>query len=328
MKHFGEILSFIPQYKERIWGGDNIKNLFNRPTPSGSIGESWELSGIEGSVSIVAHGIHKGKSLQELIEEYPEAILGKKIIDKFGTVFPLLVKILDANNPLSIQVHPDDTHAKQIGQPFGKSEMWYMLDTDKEATISGGLTQTQTPDSLKKHIEQNTLTDLIHTENVSKDDFVYIPAGTLHTIGKGCTILEIQQASDQTYRVFDFNRPDQNGNLRPLHIDQALEVANLDKKQGSNLIEYDKTPNRVTSLLSNDLFKVDLLNCIGITQRSYQDIDSFVILSCLDGDVQLMSDSDQIRMKKGDVALLPAHTSSIQYYSIRPYKILETSIPV
>lgn len=329
MKHFGEILSFVPQYKERIWGGNKIKTAFDRHiTTNEPIGESWEISGLDGSVSVVSKGIHKGKTLNELIAEYPENILGKSVVDKYGETFPLLVKILDAHSDLSIQVHPDDDQAKAQGEPFGKSEMWYILDAEEEAEISAGLTETQTKDSLREHIEQNTLTDIMNTQKVERNDLIYMPAGTLHSIGRGNTILEIQQSSDVTYRVFDFNRPDKNGKLRELHIDEAIEVAELEENTKGNHIQYDRTDNNVAQAITNELFNVEILNCTGITQRSYAKKDSFVILACIEGDVQIMSDTDQVRLKKGDVVLLPADMTDLQFYSLYKFKILEASIAV
>lgn len=215
-------LKFEPILKDKIWGGEKLKKVLDKPTDSKECGESWELSGVAGDVSIVSEGELKGKSLTELIGTYTGDLLGKKVYSRFGNNFPLLIKFIDANQDLSIQVHPNDAMAKERHNSFGKTEMWYVVDAEPGATLISGFNKPTSKEEYLEYFNSGKLTDLLNKENVENDDVFYLPAGRVHTIGKGLLIAEIQQTSDITYRIYDFDRTDAQGNKRELHVEQAL----------------------------------------------------------------------------------------------------------
>jgi mannose-6-phosphate isomerase len=221
-------LQFEPILKERIWGGTKLKTFLNKPITSNVTGESWEISTVENDVSIVVNGSFKGKSLNELIYEFPEAVLGTKVYSQFGKQFPLLFKYLDAREDLSIQLHPNDELAKKRHNSFGKTEMWYVMQADADASLIVGFKEKSTPEEYLKHLNNKTIVDILDTKKVKQGDVFFLETGTIHAIGAGIVVAEIQQTSDVTYRVYDFDRVDANGNSRELHIDLALEAINYE----------------------------------------------------------------------------------------------------
>ena len=215
---------FLPLFKNKVWGGNKIKSLGFNYDPLPNCGELWALSSLPGNESVIANGFLAENTINEALEIYMSEILGEKNFDHFGTDFPLLFKIIDANDDLSIQVHPDDHLAQQRGMPFGKTEMWYVIESDPGATIVDGFSRQTTPEQYQQHLEQGNLEQLLHLENTHAGDTFFIPAGRVHAIGKGNLFAEIQQSSDCTYRIYDYNRPDTNGQLRQLHIAEALDA--------------------------------------------------------------------------------------------------------
>ena len=218
-------LKFDPILKEKIWGGTKLGTVLDKPTgDSENMGESWEISGVEGNISVVSEGDLKGRTLVELINEYKGELIGEHVYEKFGDKFPLLIKFIDANDDLSIQVHPDDELAQKRHNSFGKTEMWYVVDAEEGATLISGFKKQTNKEEYLRIFEEGNLTDILNSEDVVNDDVFFLPAGRVHTIGKGLLIAEIQQTSDITYRIYDFDRVDKNGVGRELHVEEAVDA--------------------------------------------------------------------------------------------------------
>jgi mannose-6-phosphate isomerase len=228
-------LQFQPILKDRIWGGTKLKTYLNKSITTEITGESWEISTVENDVSVIANGFFKGKSLNELINESPEAVLGTKVYKQFGKQFPLLFKYLDAREDLSIQVHPNDALAKKRHNSFGKTEMWYVMQADDDARLIVGFKEKSSPEEYLKSLENKTIIDILDAKKVKKGDVFFLETGTVHAIGAGTVIAEIQQTSDITYRLYDFDRVDANGTTRELHVDLALDAINY------NVVDAQKT---------------------------------------------------------------------------------------
>ena len=219
-----EILKFKPLLKSTIWGGSKIVPFKNLSSEQTNVGESWEVSGVKDNESVVAQGKYEGRNINQLVEELKEKLVGKENYERFGNTFPLLVKFIDAQQDLSIQVHPDDETAHRQGKPMGKTEMWYALDSDADATLRVGLKKTITPETYKTMVEDGTIVDALAQYNLKADDCFFIPAGRIHAICKGSFVAEIQQTSDVTYRIYDYKRRDKDGNYRQLHTEEAAEA--------------------------------------------------------------------------------------------------------
>jgi mannose-6-phosphate isomerase len=321
-------LKFTPILHERIWGGNRLESKFGKNlNGKTNIGESWELSAVEGNVSVVANGSLAGNSLQELIEIYMDEIVGEKVFKKYGNEFPLLIKFIDANDDLSIQVHPDDDKAAERHHAFGKTEMWVALDSDDDSQlITGFVCDTDKIEFVKK-LNNGTLTDLLNYEKVEKGDAFFIPSGRVHAICKNNLIAEIQQTSDITYRIYDYGRKDQQGNERELHLDNALDVIDYKQVQEPK-IRYDMQQNTPVELVSCNYFTTNLLELSKPVLRDYYKHDSFVIYICTKGECVVGApDGEKITVKAGDTVLLPAalHQSEIKPL-IQPTKLLEVYI--
>jgi mannose-6-phosphate isomerase len=236
-------LQFEPIFKERIWGGTKLKTYLNKPIQSDNTGESWEISTVENDVSIVSNGNFKGKSLNDLIDEFPEQILGTKVYEQFGKQFPLLFKFIDAREDLSIQLHPNDELAKKRHNSFGKTEMWYVMQAEANARLIVGFKEKSSANEYIENLNNKTLLSILDSKKVKEGDVFFLETGTIHAIGAGILIAEIQQTSDITYRVYDFDRVDAQGNQRELHLDLALDAINYDVTNAH--VEYSKTENQV-----------------------------------------------------------------------------------
>lgn len=298
MEELKYALRFIPIPKKRIWGGHKLKELFHKKFTKGTIGESWEISTVEDSVSIVSNGNLKGKSLQELIVEYKEAFLGDENYKRFGNQFPLLIKFIDAAEDLSIQVHPNDKLAKKRHNSFGKTEMWYVMEAEEDANLILGFSQNLSKEQYQQILSKGTIEKYLNYEKVKKGDSFFVEAGLIHTIGKGVIIAEIQQTSDLTYRVYDWNRKDAEGNERELHTELALDALIYKQtndfrivKEGSNLINSAYFIVNEWNITSNELI------------RELNRIDSFVIYMGMEGDVEI---NEAILLKQGETILFPA----------------------
>ena len=317
-------LKFQPILKERLWGGTKLKDVLSKPIESDITGESWELSTVKGDVSIVANGDLAGISLQELIDENPESFLGKSVVERFGKDFPILIKFIDAKQDLSIQLHPNDELAKERHDSFGKTEMWYVMDADEKADLIVGFNKDVTKEEYSNSLENDTLLDLLNYESVKEGDTFFINTGKIHAIGAGVLLAEIQQTSDITYRVFDFNRKDKNGNLRELHTDMALDAIDYTKKDDFK-VDYSNASDAVNTMVTCSYFNT---NYIHLTKDLKQDIstrDSFTIYMCVGGAVTIENEFGTATVKKGETILVAANSKQVILKSDQA-KILEVTI--
>lgn len=296
-------LQFEPILKERIWGGEKLKTILNKPIVSKITGESWELSTVQGDVSVVANGVLKGKSLMDLIDETPDAILGTKVYERFGKQFPLLFKYLDAREDLSIQVHPNDKLAKERHNSFGKTEMWYVMQADADARIIVGFKEDSSKEEYLKHLHDNTLVSILDDVKAKSGDVFFLETGTVHAIGAGLVVAEIQQTSDITYRLYDFDRVDAQGNKRELHVDLALDAINYNKVDTQK--KYDSKVNTSNTVVDCPYFTTNFLpleNKLEVAKNG----ETFTVYMCIDGDFEIEYDGFKQAYKKGDTVLVPA----------------------
>lgn len=304
-------LKFKPIFHDKIWGGTRLKTLLNKDIGGSShCGESWELSGVSGNISVVQNGFLKGNDLSELVEIYMGDLVGDKVYEKFGLEFPLLIKFIDAGADLSIQVHPNDELARDRHNAFGKSEMWYVIDAENGARINTGFNQPVTRNKYVEYFDTGRLSELLHFENVKTGDVFFIPAGLVHSIGKGTMVAEIQQTSDITYRIFDFNRMDSEGNFRELHTDLALEAIDYSKNENSR-IDYTTEKNKSTEVVSCKYFTTNILDFNTTIEKDYFSVDSFVIYIVLTGDFIIEMEDQKVNVKHGETILLPAITNVV-----------------
>lgn len=302
-------LQFEPILKERIWGGTKLKSYLNKPITSDITGESWEISTVENDVSIVANGTFKGKSLNDLINEFPDAVLGTKVYEQFGKQFPLLFKYLDAREDLSIQLHPNDELAKKRHNSFGKTEMWYVMQADADARLIVGFKEKSTPEEYLKHIHDKTIVDILDTKKVKQGDVFFLETGTIHAIGAGIIVAEIQQTSDITYRIYDFDRVDANGNKRELHIDLSLEAINYDTVDAEK--KYERVENVSNPVVDCKYFTTNFIPLDG-NITIYKHGESFTVYMCVDGSFELAVNGESYTYKKGDTVFLPAALTDFQ----------------
>ncbi|MDR3339993.1 MAG: class I mannose-6-phosphate isomerase [Candidatus Symbiothrix sp.] len=320
-------LKFEPILKEIIWGGDEIcrfKGL--TPTRTG-IGESWEISHVKDNVSIVSDGELKGKSLEELIAIYGADLLGKKVIDRFGTTFPLLIKFIDARDSLSIQVHPDDALARKRHNSFGKTEMWYIIDSAKDAFLYSGFAESITPEQYVQSLEDDTFTNYLQRHAIEPGDVFFLPAGRVHAIGAGCFIAEIQQTSNITYRIYDYNRKDAQGNPRELHTGLAKDA--IDYKVYSDYkLNYTPGPeNKPQPLIHCPYFTTELIAGKETAELIQPGTDSFSIYICLSGEAELTDENDcSVAIRQGETVLAPAQLQSVRLRFKTDCKLLKTYI--
>lgn len=315
---------FEPILKERLWGGTKLKEVLGKPITNDITGESWELSTVEGDVSIIANGELKGTSLKDIIINEAEALLGKSVLQRFGKEFPILIKFIDAKQDLSIQLHPNDELAKKRHNSFGKTEMWYVMDADEGANLIVGFNKDVTREEYSQSIEDNTLLDLMNYEPVKEGDTFFINTGKIHAIGAGVLLAEIQQTSDVTYRVFDFNRKDKDGNLRELHTDMALDAMDFKKKDDFK-VSYHHEDNNPNEMVNCPYFKTKYIQ---LTKELKQDIsnrDSFTIYMCVTGSVEISTETGKVVLNKGETALIPADSNSVQLNTTKA-KILEVTL--
>ena len=296
-------IQFEPILKERIWGGEKLKTVLNKPITSKITGESWELSTVEGDVSIVANGELKGKSLTEIIDMMPNEILGTAVHKRFGKQFPLLFKYLDAREDLSIQVHPNDELAKKRHNSFGKTEMWYIMQADEDARIIVGFKEKSNANEFSESLKNKSLLNLLDDVNVKEGDMFFLETGIVHAIGAGLVVAEIQQTSDITYRLYDFDRVDAQGNTRELHIDLALDAINYNKVDTYR--PYSKNLNQSNAIVDCPYFTTNFIPLDG-KETVAKTADSFTVYMCVDGEFVLEYNDVISKYKKGDTVLFPA----------------------
>ena len=319
-------LKFTPILKQTLWGGEKLAYKNQDKNIRSSIGESWEISGVQENISVVSEGPLAGNNLEELTEVYMGDLVGDHIYEQFGIEFPLLIKYIDACDNLSIQVHPDDVVARERHNAYGKTEMWYVVDASPKACLLLGFNKDTDKTEYLTKLRDNTLPDLLNIEKVKKGDCFFIPAGTVHAIGKGCFIAEIQQTSDITYRIYDYDRRDKNGNPRELHTELATDVIRF-KQQKEHAVHYHQHENHTEELVSCNYFTTNYLKFEREIEKDYYDIDSFVIYMCLEGEFSVVYNVDQtVKMKKGETVLIPATLKNIFLLPKRESEILEIYI--
>ncbi|GAB3251574.1 class I mannose-6-phosphate isomerase [Larkinella harenae] len=321
-------LTFETIFKDKIWGGQKIKTVLEKDfSPLPNCGETWEISGVAGNISVVAEGPLKGKSLQELLEHYKEELVGQHVYEQFGNEFPLLVKFIDANDDLSIQVHPNDKLAKERHNSFGKTEMWYIIESDEGSTLNSGFNREVTKDEYVKAVADNTLMDILNIEKVQAGDVFFLPAGRVHYIGKGILLAEIQQTSDITYRIYDFDRTDDKGQKRELHTELAVDAIDY-QHYDHYKTQYDPQPNQSVNAVTSDYFVTNVLNFDQEVLHDYTHLDSFVILVCVGGSLTVETgEGYRIPLKMGQCTLLPASTKQVTLIPDGEMTVLESYVP-
>ncbi len=303
-------LKFNPILIEKIWGGQKLKSLYPSSEHLKNIGESWLISAIESSESIVADGFLAENNIPELQEVYLNDLVGDSVYDRYGDRFPLLVKLIDAADKLSIQVHPNDEIAKRQNGSMGKNEFWYILDCDDNAFVYAGFNREITKEEYLNAVENNTLENLLQKHTVKKGDYINIPSGCVHAIGNGCTILEVQQSSNITYRIYDYDRKDNSGNLRELHTSQALEA--IDFKHWKQECRSSKTtPNEAKALEQNEYFKILLLEVDKTQEIDLSELDSFAIMTTVAGSININIPSYKVELQEWEATLIPATIRSV-----------------
>lgn len=305
-------LKFTPLFKYRIWGGEKLKTELNKNYTEENIGESWEISDVSGDATKVAEGALQGKTLRELTKEFKGDFVGNAVYEKFGEEFPLLIKFIDAKTPLSIQVHPSNEIAKERHNSFGKNEMWYVMQADENAELIVGFDEQIDKEQYKTHLKNNTILDVMHHENVQKGDTFYIPTGRVHAIGAGVLLAEIQQTSDITYRIYDYDRVDaKTGEKRELHNDLAIDV--IDYEVHANYkTNYSLEKNKSNVLVHSPYFKTNILDINTTVAKDYTAIDSFVIYMCVEGAVTIIHNDKSYQINNGETILLPAAINQVQ----------------
>lgn len=301
-----------------------MKYVLGKPIHSDITGESWELSGVAGDVSHVANGELAGTSLQDLIQKYPEALLGKAVIDRFGSEFPILVKFIDAKQDLSIQLHPNDELSQKRHNSKGKTEMWYVMDAAPDAELIIGFNRQISRDEYVQSIKEDSLLSLMNYEKVKEGDTFFINTGKIHAIGAGILLAEIQQTSDITYRIFDFNRKDKDGNFRELHTELALDAIDYEKKDDFK-VAYSRNRDSINPMVYCPYFKTDYLNLTRSMEVDITDRNTFSIYICVDGSALINNGFGEAALQKGETILVPAHSQELHIITTNA-KLLEVTI--
>lgn len=319
-------MTFKPILKKIIWGGSDICPFKGITPVQDGIGESWELSHVEGNYSIVDNGAFEGTSLDELIRRYGKELLGEKVLEQFGTTFPLLIKFIDARDDLSIQVHPDDELAKQRHNSFGKTEMWYVINASKGAALYSGFSKQIDADNYVKRVQDNTIMDVLQRYEVAPGDVFFLPAGRVHAIGAGCFIAEIQQTSNITYRIYDYDRKDANGQGRELHTELAKDAIDY-KLYPDYRTHYKAHTNATVELAKCQYFTTNLLDVDTIMVRDFSALDSFVVYICMEGKASIRDNKgNEIYVSQGQTVLIPADTDVVTISPVPGAKLMETYI--
>lgn len=317
-------LKFNAFLKQTIWGGNKIIPFKHLDSQLENVGESWEISGVKDHQTIVSEGEYAGRALNEVVEELKGKLIGESNYEQFGNEFPLLIKFIDARQDLSIQVHPTDDIAKKQGKSRGKTEMWYIMDSDKDAHLRSGLKKKITPAEYKEMVENDTILDAIADYSVKEGDCFFLPAGRIHSIGKGCFLAEIQQTSDVTYRIYDFKRKDKNGNYRELHTDLAAECINYEVLNDYRTV-YTSQKNQGVSLVHCPYFHTAVYDLDEPMTLDYSELDSFVILIGVKGEGTIVdNEGDETSLRAGETILIPATTNELKVNGT--VKFLETYV--
>lgn len=319
-------LKLKTQFKDKIWGGEKIKTFLNKDfTPLPNCGETWEVSGVEGSESVVCNGFLQGNDLNELVEVYMGDLVGEKVYEKFGTEFPLLIKFIDANDDLSIQVHPNDSLAKKRHNSNGKTEMWYVIQADEGAELISGFNQEMNKEKYLESLNSGKINEVLNYEQVKAGDVFYIPSGRVHAICRGILLAEIQQTSDVTYRIYDWDRKDAEGNSRELHTELALEAIDFElcKDYKTN---YETKKNDASEILKTQYFNTNIIEFEKDVEREFPGLDSFVLYICVEGEVELEYRYGKEKLSMGETMLVPAIYDRLFLHPSIKSKLLEVYI--
>lgn len=318
--------TFQPILKKIIWGGSEICPFKGITPVQEGIGESWELSHVDGNFSVVAEGELAGKSLDELIQTYGKQLVGGQVMERFGTRFPLLIKFIDARDNLSIQVHPNDELAKARHNSFGKTEMWYVIKAAPGAALYSGFSKQIDADEYVERVKNNTFMDVLQRYDVAEGDVFFLPAGRVHAIGAGCFIAEIQQTSNITYRIYDYNRKDANGNTRELHTELAKDAIDYTLYPDYRT-HYKAHTNATIELAACKYFTTNLLDIDVTMTRDFSELDSFVVYICMGGSATLQDNKgNKLQIHQGQTVLIPADTTSVTLIPTPSAKFMETYI--
>jgi len=319
-------LKFETVLREKVWGGKSlVKNYNKKPSTSADVGESWEISAVSDYQSVISNGFLAGNNIEEVIEVYMGDITGDSIYEKFGNEFPLLIKFIEAREDLSIQVHPGDKLAKERHKAYGKTEMWYILECEEGAKIYTGFRDGVTKESYQKSITDGTVPDLMNVETVLPGDTFFTPAGRVHAIGAGIVLVEIQQTSDITYRIFDWNRKNSGTEKRELHTDLALEAIEFNDSD-INKIRKEPELNKSVNLVNCEFFNTNLIRFNTPLKKEYYFNDSFVVYICLEGEFSIIWDGETEKVIKGETVLLPAQIKEVSLQPTGEAKLLEIFI--
>lgn len=298
-------LRFEPILKKRVWGGTALQKSYGKTVPDGvTVGESWEISGLAGDESVVANGFLAGNTLNELVEVYMSDLTGEPVYEKYGDEFPLLIKLIDASEYLSVQVHPDDKMAASMHHAYGKTEMWHILEAEPGAIIFCGFREGIDKDTYLEAVSKGTLPEILNAETAAAGDTFLIPAGMVHAIGPGIVLAEIQQSSDVTYRIFDWNRTGSEGEKRELHTELASEALNYDTG-GGRINAPEAEINKTCQLVAGNYFTTNILKFDSAIRKDYSLLDSFVILLCTEGRYELNWEQGSELIEAGQTILVP-----------------------
>ncbi len=319
-------LKFKPIFKDKIWGGNKIQSVMNMNfAPLPNCGEVWVLSGVDENETEILNGWLTGNDLNEIVEIYMGDLVGEKIFLRFGNEFPILVKFIDANDWLSIQVHPDDELAAKRNEGMGKTEMWYVLQADEGAELISGFKKKIAKEEYLQHLENKTLKSILNFEKAKSGDVFYIPAGRVHALGPGLLLAEIQQTSDTTYRIYDWDRIDVAGFSRELHTELAVEAIDYNVYKDYKT-EYEDKANETVKLVESPYFTTNIIHLTQAIKKDYSELDSFVIHLCVEGEFDLKYEDELVTVKKGEALLLPAIFEEVEIYPLGEAKILEVYI--
>lgn len=316
-------LKFTPILKEKIWGGDKLKTILDKTTTLSKVGESWEISDVDGDTSVICNGEFAGKSLKWLLQSNSKDILGDKNSKVFGDKFPLLIKFIDAKEDLSIQLHPNDELAARRHNSFGKTEMWYVMQADKDANLIIGFNQKMTSEKYQHHLGNKTLPEILNFEPVKSGHTFFIEVGRVHAIGSGVLLAEIQQTSDITYRVYDWDRVDDEGNERELHNDLAIDAINF-KMPNNFKVDYETNQNIPNQMVQCPYFTTNYIS-LNDALNVENTHDSFMIYICVEGTAQISVNGFSMMLKKGETILMPAAIKKFQISSEQA-KLLEVYV--
>lgn len=322
-------MKFKPINKDKIWGGDKIKKVLNHDfSPLPNAGEAWMVSGVKGNVSEVQNGFLAGNSLDELIEVYMSDLVGDLVFQKYGQQFPLLIKFIDANDYLSIQVHPNDKLAMQRHNSMGKTEMWYIIDAEPGSELISGFNRKVGKETYLQYLSEKRLKDILNVEKVKAGDVFYIPSGRVHALGPGILLAEIQQSSDVTYRIYDWDRKDSDGKSRELHTEEALDAIDFDVYDDYKT-QYKQNFNASSLLVDSAYFTTNLIHINSDLVKDYTELESFVINICVEGSYRIQyRDGEEVTVGKGESVLIPADLKRIIYKPNKETKILETFLVI